>query len=82
MATSFEVFNHLAETDNPGLKVAPLGNILNMQKCKEGGQILIGVCPESFAGLMQDRFCGGFVLVDKAEFHKAKAELESKEQNP
>ncbi len=76
MPTSFEVFGHLADTDNQGLKVAPLGNILNMQKCKEGGQILIGVCPETFAGLMAGRFCGGFIVADIAEFNKAKAELQ------
>ncbi len=70
----FDVMKEVSRR-NGKIFMAPLGNILRMNKVKAGSQITIGVPYEVMMGLIQDRYVGGLFVVDKEEFARVEAEL-------
>lgn len=74
--TNFQVLDAMAAA-NKDIRLAPLGNIVNLRKVKAGTQVTIGVEGDLVAAIgIHGRFVGGLILADKAEFDATKAELE------
>lgn len=73
---SFAVFQRMGEENNRAMRLAPLGNILNMKAVKAGTQVTIGVEGNIISGLMNGEYVGGLILCDKAEFERVKQRME------
>jgi hypothetical protein len=77
---NFDVLKAMSDDNSPNLQLAPLGNVLGMQKDSHGTRITIGVgMPGVIEKLMRNELVGGLILADKAEFDRVKAELEAKQ---
>ncbi|MDD5304014.1 MAG: hypothetical protein PHS14_13015 [Elusimicrobia bacterium] len=72
---SFEVLKVMGER-NLDIRLAPLSNILRMQKTKHGTQVTIGVGGDVLQPIYAGRFVGGLILADKDQFEETKRELE------
>jgi len=75
-ANNFDVLREMARR-NLDVRLAPLDNIIRARSVKAGTQVTVGVAGDVIAGLMNDRFVGGFLLADKAQFDQVKAEIEA-----
>jgi hypothetical protein len=68
----------MMRADNQALKLAPLGNILGAdynQKAR-GTKVTIGVDGNIVGDILNGKFVGGLILVDKVEFERVKKEME------
>ena len=78
---NFDVLKIMGER-NMDVRLAPLGNITNLKKVKAGTQVTIGVEGDVVAALgLEDKFVGGLILADKAQFDAVRAELLSTPPN-
>jgi hypothetical protein len=74
IVNNFDVMKRMCEFDRD-IRLAPLGNIIRLQKTKAGTQITIGVEGDVVAAIANGRLVGGLILADKAEFDQTKREL-------
>lgn len=73
-----QVFAKMAEENNKALKLAPLGNVVNVRKGKGGwGRVEIVVDNKTIDNILENKLCGGFLVADKEEYDKT-AKLNSK----
>lgn len=80
-ANAYEVFKRLAEEDNKGFRLLPLGNIKRTELRKDHTEIVIGGPRElAFDFLNNKRFVGGLFLIDKDEFDRVEKEIEDAEE--
>lgn len=72
---AFDVFGHMARTNNKALRFAPMSNVDSIDyKSKRGTSITIGISPDNIAlDFQNSEFVGGFLYVKREEFEKAKA---------
>jgi len=77
--TAFEVFQRMKELDDAALRLAPLSNIIKARAVKAGTKITIGWPGNIVGEILNDKFVGGLLLVDKARFDALKLEMEGDE---
>lgn len=72
---NFDVMKTMSER---GMKIylAPMSNVVRMQKTKRGDEITFGCEDGMMFGINDGKYVGGMILCDKEEFNRAKAELE------
>jgi len=75
--SAFEVFLQMQNSDDKALKLAPLSNIIEARKVKEGTKVTIGVGEDICLKIMADELVGGLILVDRKRFNEVKAEMEA-----
>lgn len=75
--SAFEVFLHMQNTDDKALKLAPLSNIIEARKVKQGTKVTMGVGEDICGKIMADELVGGLILVDRKRFDEVKAQLEA-----
>lgn len=74
----FDVFAEMVRTNNKKIELAPLNNVLRMNRTKQGDQITIGTADGTMVKIYSGKVRGGLVLCDSEEFERVKAELESR----
>jgi hypothetical protein len=74
---NFDVMKAMGE-QNKDIRLAPMANILRLQKVKAGTQITIGVEGDVVGAIANGRFVGGLILADKAQFDETKRQLQAK----
>lgn len=72
--TSFDVLKAMSAA-NKDIRLAPLSNILRVQKTKLGTQITIGVEGDVIGAIARGDFVGGLILADKRQFRQMEEEL-------
>lgn len=75
---NFDVLRAMGDAEQD-IRVAPLSNVIYMQRTKKGTQITIGVDGDVVAGLAKGRFVGGLILADKEQFEAMRRALEGSE---
>ena len=75
-ANHFIVLKVMAE-ESPDIRLAPLANIIRIQKTKAGTQVTIGVEGDLVSSIYLGKFVGGLILADKEQFNATKARLEA-----
>ena len=74
---TFEVLQKMSD-DNMNIKLAPLGNIIEINITKRGGEVTIGIDSNTATELLNDldgtKFVGGLLLADKTQFDKLQQE--------
>lgn len=71
---SFDVLKTMSE-ESQDIRLAPLSNILRVQKVKAGTQITIGVAGDVIAGIANGDFVGGLYLADRKQFEETQERL-------
>ena len=72
---NFDVMKAMGEA-NRDIRLAPLSNIVHLRKVRAGTQITIGFEGDVVGAILAERFVGGLILADKAQFEETKRELE------
>lgn len=75
---SFDVLKAMSAA-NKDIRLAPLGNILRVQKVKAGTQITIGCEGDLVGAIARGDFVGGFILADKRQYAETERELEAQD---
>lgn len=76
MGNYFIILDKLAAENNQNLKRAPLSNIRNARKWKNGlGIVEIVVDEETIINLIQGNLIGGFIVANKEDFHRVEKEM-------
>lgn len=73
---NFDVLREMSARGG-NIQIAPLNNILRMQKVKLGTQITIGVGGDVLTGITMGKFVGGLLLADRDEFTAIQLELDT-----
>jgi hypothetical protein len=73
--SAFAVFLRMQDDDNHGLKLAPLGNVLHLQKVKAGTKVTIGVEGDAVSAIALGKYVGGLILCDKEQFEATKERM-------
>jgi hypothetical protein len=76
MANSWDVIKRMGEGNNPALRLAPMSNVLRVQKVKLGCQVTFGVADDLVAKIAQGQVVGGFLYCDREEWKRVEAELQ------
>lgn len=71
---AWDVMKHLGESNNKALRLAPMSNVLRVQKVKLGTQITFGVGEDLVAAVANGTIVGGFLYCDRYAELAAKAE--------
>jgi antitoxin (DNA-binding transcriptional repressor) of toxin-antitoxin stability system len=74
-ANSFDVLKAMSLA-NKDIRLAPLSNILRIQRVKAGTQVTIGFEGDVVAGLANGRFVGGLILADAREYEETRRGIE------
>lgn len=76
MINNFEVLKVMGER-NLDVRLAPLGNIVSLNKVRAGTNVTIGV-PGDLVGALavEDLFVGGLILANRKQFEEVRRELE------
>lgn len=77
---SFDVLKHLSVT-NGHIKVAPLTNIISIERTKKGGKVTIGIDAQTTQELLTEPMNGCLVLVPASAYSAAQQHLQSKLNN-
>jgi hypothetical protein len=72
---AMDVFSRMMERDDKNFKLAPLSNIIEARKVKQGTRLTIGVGEDICAKILADELVGGFIFCDRKRFEEVKAEL-------
>jgi len=78
---SWDVMKHLGESNNKALRLAPMSNVLRVQKVKLGTQITFGVGEDLVAAVANGTIVGGFLYCDRDVWRAAEAELSGKAES-
>lgn len=75
--SNFDVMKRMSEL-NLDIQLAPLSNIVNLQKVKAGTNVTIGVAGNVVAALgLENKYVGGLILANREDFNRIKAEMQS-----
>lgn len=78
---SFEVMQHMVDTNDNELKLAPLSNITEARLTKAGSKITIGIGDDGFVTkLALGQVVGGFIYCDKKHWDEVEARLTTSKQ--
>lgn len=74
LVSNFDVLKKMS-ADNLDIRIAPIGNVLNMKAVKAGTQITIGVQGNMIGAILSGELIGCLMLYDKKQFDETKALL-------
>lgn len=74
--STFEVMQAMSDRDLD-IRVAPLGNVVNLKKVKAGTEVTIGVSGDMVGSIYSGKYVGGLFLCNKDEYESIKQELAS-----
>lgn len=74
---NFDILKIMGER-NMDIRLAPLSNVLNIQKVKMGTKVTIGIDGDIVTKFLNDGYVGGLILADANQFENIKNELEKK----
>lgn len=73
---AFKVMQHMSDTGDNELKLAPLGNIMEARLTKKGTKITIGIGDDRLVTkLALGEIVGGFIYCDKKHWEEVEARL-------
>jgi len=72
---AFDVMSYMMKTDNKALRLAPISNVTTINyNHKRGTEITIGFPGNITEDFEKNCLVGGFILINRDDFEKAKAE--------
>jgi hypothetical protein len=76
------IFEHMSQTDDNALKLAPIDNILEARLVKHGTKVTIGVGEDITGKILKGELIGGFIFCDKEHFEEVRTKLQNESSGP